>query len=86
MGAFKNFLVASSIAGLALAHPHNNNKRLALGTIYNSCTTPGVVALTFDDGPYIYTQEIVNTFVGTGHQVSFFQNGLSSLSRKRYKS
>lgn len=28
--------------------------RQGLATVYSSCTEPNTVALTFDDGPYIY--------------------------------
>ncbi len=31
------------------------------GTIIESCTVPGTVALTFDDGPYIYTSQNLDT-------------------------
>jgi peptidoglycan/xylan/chitin deacetylase (PgdA/CDA1 family) len=78
MGAFKNFFVASSIAGLALARPQHNEKRAA-NSIINSCTVPGVVALTFDDGPYLYTQDIVNQLNAAGLHATFFQNGESSV-------
>jgi len=45
------------------------------GKIWTSCTTPGVVALTFDDGPFQYTQKIVDDLTKAGHKATFFQNG-----------
>jgi peptidoglycan/xylan/chitin deacetylase (PgdA/CDA1 family) len=77
MGSMKKAIIGASVASLALAHPQHS-KRVAIpidGTIYTSCTEPGVVALTFDDGPYIYTQSIVDQLTAAGHRVSFFQNG-----------
>jgi peptidoglycan/xylan/chitin deacetylase (PgdA/CDA1 family) len=74
MGAFKNMLAASSIAALALALPQQNQKRAA-GTIIEKCTVPGVVALTFDDGPYLYTQSVVDQLNAAGIHATFFQNG-----------
>jgi peptidoglycan/xylan/chitin deacetylase (PgdA/CDA1 family) len=78
MASLKNLLVSSAIAGLALAHPHPHSKRGSVpvdGKIILSCTVPGVVALTFDDGPFIYTQEIVDQLTAAGQRATFFQNG-----------
>lgn len=36
---------------------------------------PGVVALTFDDGPYIYTSQILETLSQHGARATFFLNG-----------
>jgi peptidoglycan/xylan/chitin deacetylase (PgdA/CDA1 family) len=44
-------------------------------TIYSSCTVPNTVALTFDDGPYIYNQAVVDLLVAAGVKGSFFFNG-----------
>jgi peptidoglycan/xylan/chitin deacetylase (PgdA/CDA1 family) len=77
MGAFKNLLVASGIAGLALARPQHEKR--AANSIINSCTVPGVVALTFDDGPYIYTDLIVSQLNAAGIHATFFQNGMFSV-------
>jgi len=78
MPSFKTAAVTSALLGAVAAHPHHHSKRgLPLGTIYSACTTPGVVALTFDDGPFIYTQEIVDQLTAAGHKGTFFQNGTS---------
>lgn len=45
------------------------------GVILNACTVPGTVALTFDDGPYIYTQTLLNTLNAEGVKATFFVNG-----------
>ncbi|KAJ3513114.1 hypothetical protein NMY22_g15136 [Coprinellus aureogranulatus] len=39
------------------------------------CTVPGTVALTFDDGPYIYTNDIVGILKGANATATFFYNG-----------
>jgi peptidoglycan/xylan/chitin deacetylase (PgdA/CDA1 family) len=83
MGAFKNALVGAGIATVAAAHGHHHSKRSVPvdGSIILSCTTPGTVALTFDDGPYEYTQSIVDALTTAGHKATFFQNGKSKTRR-----
>jgi len=49
--------------------------RQALATVYSGCSTPNTVALTFDDGPYIYSQEISNFFKNNNVKATFFVNG-----------
>lgn len=46
-----------------------------VGTIITSCTEPGVVALTFDDGPYIFTGQILDTLKAGNVPATFFVNG-----------
>jgi peptidoglycan/xylan/chitin deacetylase (PgdA/CDA1 family) len=67
MVAIKNAVVAAGLASGAVAHSHGN--------IYTNCVTPGEIALTFDDGPHIYSQQIVDALTAAGHRVTFFQNG-----------
>ncbi|KAI9326095.1 hypothetical protein DFJ73DRAFT_767094 [Zopfochytrium polystomum] len=40
-----------------------------------SCTVPGTVAITFDDGPYTTMSTIANAFTGAGGHTTFFLNG-----------
>lgn len=49
--------------------------KLPVGAILNQCTVPGTVALTFDDGPYIYTPEILDTLSAHNALATFFLNG-----------
>jgi len=45
-------------------------------TSYTSCTMEGkVVAMTFDDGPYIYNEDLVNYLNSEGVKATFFVNG-----------
>lgn len=53
----------------------SSNSAVPVGSIIRSCTTPGVVALTFDDGPYIYTSAILDALRDTGAKATFFING-----------
>ncbi|KAF2673632.1 putative esterase [Microthyrium microscopicum] len=74
--SIKNLIVGASIASTALAHLSHKRGAIPVdGTIWTSCVEAGVVALTFDDGPYIYTQEIVDQLTAAGHRATFFQNG-----------
>ncbi|GAA6040006.1 hypothetical protein JCM8097_002664, partial [Rhodosporidiobolus ruineniae] len=42
--------------------------------IYTQCTSPGQIALTFDDGPYTYGDDIVNALNAQGVKGTFFVN------------
>jgi peptidoglycan/xylan/chitin deacetylase (PgdA/CDA1 family) len=39
------------------------------------CTAPGVIALTFDDGPYIYTSHILDILEQYNVKATFFITG-----------
>src|SRR5947209_13775477 len=45
--------------------------------VVHQCVNPNAVAITFDDGPYKYTQNIVDQFNAAGANVTFFVNGLN---------
>ncbi|KAL5504809.1 hypothetical protein ACEPAH_7472 [Sanghuangporus vaninii] len=47
-------------------------RRQGLANVYSSCT---VVALTFDDGPYNYNWDLVDTLNNNGVKATFFVNG-----------
>lgn len=49
--------------------------RVPLGTIIEHCTVPGVVALTFDDGPFYHTPHILDLLDSYGAKGTFFVNG-----------
>ena len=46
-----------------------------VGQVITSCTQPGTVALTFDDGPYIYTGQVLDTLKNADVKATFFVNG-----------
>lgn len=45
--------------------------------VVDHCVSPDMVAFTFDDGPYQFTQQIVDAFNAVGGKVTFFVNGLN---------
>ena len=51
------------------------NTAVPIGTVIDRCTTPGTIALTFDDGPYQYTAELLNILSRNGARGTFFVNG-----------
>ena len=50
---------------------------LRMPNVYTNCVVPGTIAITFDDGPYIYTASIAAQFTAAGANVTFFENGLN---------
>jgi hypothetical protein len=40
-----------------------------------SCVEPGTLAITYDDGPYIYTNDILDQFASYGMRATFFITG-----------
>lgn len=60
------------------------------GTVITQCSRPGVMALTFDDGPYIYEQQLVQRLNAAGAKATFFVTGrcttASTAKRKRHVS
>ncbi|KAK3944325.1 hypothetical protein QBC46DRAFT_374995 [Diplogelasinospora grovesii] len=49
--------------------------KVPYGAIINHCTVPGVVALTFDDGPHENTHHILDLLDDYGAHATFFVNG-----------
>lgn len=45
--------------------------------IITQCTAPNTVAVTYDDGPTVYTSRIIDAFDAAGGKVTFFVNGLN---------
>jgi peptidoglycan/xylan/chitin deacetylase (PgdA/CDA1 family) len=61
-------------ASPAIHHSHIA-RAPTLATVYTKCTKPNTVALTFDDGPYLYIYDIVRTLNAAGAKGTFFFNG-----------
>lgn len=73
-------LVLSSFLALASALPVSDpitlfNRAPTPGTVYTRCSTPNTLALAYDDGPYQYTQSIVNKLNAAGAKGTFFFTG-----------
>ncbi|KAK7466197.1 hypothetical protein VKT23_004921 [Stygiomarasmius scandens] len=64
-------LITLSLAAAALAHPGKRQ----LAQVITTCNTPNTVAMTFDDGPYIYGPDIVDLLDQHGIKGTFFYNG-----------
>lgn len=72
-------IVVSLLSAFAYASPletiSKRQSAVPYGTIITSCTVPGTFALTFDDGPYIYTDELLDLLASNGVKATFFING-----------
>ncbi|KAL0579333.1 hypothetical protein V5O48_002666 [Marasmius crinis-equi] len=61
-----------SLAALVAAHPLQLR---ATGQVITQCTQPNTAALTFDDGPYVHMDQIVDMLDSNGAKGTFFLNG-----------
>lgn len=68
-------LLISAFAATAAASPIAGVQPRQAGSVYFGCTTPGTVALTFDDGPFAYTDQVLDTLANAGMSATFFLNG-----------
>ncbi|BCR83316.1 chitin deacetylase [Aspergillus chevalieri] len=62
--------IASQAASSATA-----KTAVAVGAVIDRCTTPGTIALTFDDGPFQYTADLLELLSQNGAPATFFLNG-----------
>jgi peptidoglycan/xylan/chitin deacetylase (PgdA/CDA1 family) len=51
-----------------------NISNLTESSIHRKCITPGKIALTYDDGPNLFTKEFI-TSISKEYRVTFFMNG-----------
>ncbi|KAJ3077824.1 hypothetical protein HK102_004944, partial [Quaeritorhiza haematococci] len=76
-----NFLTAASAALIlsyispAAALPANLHKRAGPVPVLSKCVTPGQFALTFDDGPSVFTKQVLDVLRQKGAKATFFVNG-----------
>ncbi|KAL4941835.1 hypothetical protein BDV06DRAFT_173240 [Aspergillus oleicola] len=49
--------------------------QIPYGVYIHHCYVPGTVAITFDDGPYMYTEELLGILAQYGAKATFFVNG-----------
>ncbi|KAJ5899769.1 Glycoside hydrolase/deacetylase beta/alpha-barrel [Penicillium taxi] len=49
--------------------------KVPFGSVINHCTVSGTIALTFDDGPWIYTAQMLDLLAEHGAHATFFLNG-----------
>lgn len=56
------------------ARSRSGNVLYGGGGVYR-CVNPGMVAMTFDDGPYLYTNNLLDTLASAGAKATFFVTG-----------
>lgn len=66
-----------SIRSLPISLNLSDVLSISIGDIYD-CVVPGTVALTYDDGPDIYTNEIVDLLNSRGAKATFFITGINN--------
>jgi len=95
LGSTIALALAAGVAAMPIESPVDMVKRGALpGTVYTKCSSPGMLALAYDDGPYKYTQQLVDTLDKGGAKGTFFWTGTlygciysqSSAIKNAYKS
>lgn len=77
-------LTTLALAGVAAASAALVQKR-ATASVFAECTNPGVIAVTFDDGPYAFTDTVLDLFGEAGMKATFFLNGDNWASIYDYK-
>jgi hypothetical protein len=50
--------------------------------VITKCSAPGQLALAYDDGPYQYTQKLVDTLTAGGAKGTFFVTGMKPRCKK----
>lgn len=70
------YLLSALVAG-AIASPFADieARTLPFGTLIHRCTEPNTIALTFDDGPFTFTPDVLDMFNDAGAKATFFLNG-----------
>ncbi|KAJ9238979.1 CAZyme family CE4 [Paecilomyces variotii] len=79
-------LITLAFSPLSLASPtlDDQNQTLAkrspvpFGVYIERCNIPGTIALTFDDGPHVFTPKVLDTLRSRGARATFFVNGQST--------
>ncbi|KAF9953898.1 hypothetical protein BGZ72_005082 [Mortierella alpina] len=61
-------------------------KRAVESGVIMTCSKPGVVAITFDDGPFEYTNQLLDILKAKKVKATFFMNGHNNGEIKNYKS
>lgn len=69
-----SFATAASTANITQTDVSASNV-VPIGALINQCVVPGTVALTFDDGPFSYTSDLLEILSAYGAPATFFLNG-----------
>ncbi|KAK4238766.1 carbohydrate esterase family 4 protein [Achaetomium macrosporum] len=69
-------LLLSGTAAAPVVSPVEYIKRaVSPGVVIRQCSTPGMLALAYDDGPYQYTSQLVDILDKAGAKATFFWTG-----------
>jgi peptidoglycan/xylan/chitin deacetylase (PgdA/CDA1 family) len=69
-------LLAAGVVAYPVESPISMIKRApSPGIVITKCSKPGVLALAYDDGPYQYTQQLVDILNKGGAKATFFWTG-----------
>lgn len=74
----RSLIILASLYHLtsSLSIPAYPKKReVSAGFAIYSCTQPNTIALTFDDGPFVYTDSVLDQLASAGMTATFFLNG-----------
>lgn len=75
-GTISALLLAAGVAAVPIETPIQFMKRApSPGVVITKCSKPGVLALAYDDGPYQYTQALVDQADKAGVKLTFFWTG-----------
>jgi peptidoglycan/xylan/chitin deacetylase (PgdA/CDA1 family) len=81
-------LLATAVASpldMSVIESRQSASKVPAGITILKCTVKDTIALTFDDGPYIYTEKAINTLNAAGMKGTFFFNGLNWGNINDYK-
>ncbi|KAF8202646.1 hypothetical protein K438DRAFT_1716395 [Mycena galopus ATCC 62051] len=67
-------LILSALLATSAVQARNLEYRVS-SQVYDACINANDIALTFDDGPYIYLRSISDQFTAAGAKATFFMNG-----------
>jgi peptidoglycan/xylan/chitin deacetylase (PgdA/CDA1 family) len=68
-------LVFSTLLTASVVWGRSGLEYRATPQVYDACINANDIALTFDDGPYIYLRSISDQFTAAGAKATFFMNG-----------
>ncbi|KAF8143652.1 carbohydrate esterase family 4 protein [Mycena galopus ATCC 62051] len=70
-----HLILATSLLAASVVQGRSALEYRATPQTYSSCVNANDIALTFDDGPYIYLRNISDQFIAAGAKATFFMNG-----------
>lgn len=86
---FIRYLLSALIVRAAASPVGDSQQRrqnIPVGRAIFSCTVENTVALTFDDGPFAYTEQVLDSLAEAGIKATFFINGDNWASIYNYQS